>query len=464
MPAMKRWQKTSLVLGALIVILGYGLLLWKGPWLFDGSHIRKRNLQPADGVVITGFRTMVVAVGAGTIAAIGLWYTHKSHRQTEELFRHTRRKDQDQADLTREGQVTGRYVEAIKLLASDKLHERLGGIYALERVMADSDRDHRTIVEVLSAFVRTKLQGETVKGTADGEAAGAGKPRAKRRSAGTPLRTLDEDVKAALTVLSRRDPAPRRAVPAELFGVHLADYDLVGLSWESANLERANLQGAKLKDVNLDGATLDHADLDCATLTGASMRGASLDDALLASADLVRADLSGAHLSNARMSHAIMNNAMASGARLIRAGLDHASLNDADLSGAELTRARLGAARLRNANLRRANLDHADLQRANLEAADFAGASLLYADLEGANLRKAALSEAQGLTEHMLMKARIDRSTVLPPELANSALLKDRIEDFEAMDAAQEEAAINAALAEQQDQLLIGPREAGDER
>lgn len=459
---MKWWQKTGLVLGALIVILGYGLLLWKGPWLFDGSHIRKRDLQPADGVVITGFRTMVVAIGAGTIAAIGLWYTHKSHRQTEELFRHTRRKDQDQADLAREGQVTGRYVEAIKLLASDKLHERLGGIYALERVMADSDRDHRTIVEVLSAFVRTKLQEETVKDAADGEAAQAGKPRAKRRrSAGTPLRTLDEDVKAALTVLSRRDPAPRRAVPAELFGIHLADFELVGLSWGSANLERANLQGARLKEVNLDGATLDHANLDCATLTGALMRGASLDDALMASADLVHADLSGAYLSNARMSHAIMDNAMASGARLIRAGLDYASLNEANLNGAELTRARLGGARLRDANLQGADLEHADLKRANLEGADFAGARLFKADLEGANLRKAKLGEAQGLTEHMLMKARIYRSTDLPPELAASALLKGHIEDIEAMEAAEEEAAINATLAEQQEQLLIRPE--GDE-
>ncbi|AEY94193.1 pentapeptide repeat-containing protein (plasmid) [Streptomyces hygroscopicus subsp. jinggangensis 5008] len=460
---MKRLKKVSLVIAALGLVIGYGVLLWKGPWLFDGSHVRKRDLQPADGVVITGFRTMVVAVGAGTIAAIGLWYTHKSHRQTEELFRHTRRKDQDQADLTREGQVTGRYVEAIKLLASDKLHERLGGIYALERVMADSDRDHRTIVEVLSAFVRTKLQEETVKDSADGEAAEVGKRRTKRRSAGTPLRTLNEDVKAALTVLSRRDPAPRRAVPAELFGIHLADHDLVGLSWESVNLERANLQGAKLKKANLDGATLDHANLDCATLTGVSMRGASLDGALMASADLVRADLSDACLSNARMSHAIMNNVMASGARLIRAGLDHASLNDANLNGAELTRARLGRARLRNADLRRADLEHAELKQANLEAADFAGARLFNVDLEGANLRKAKLGEAQGLTEHMLMKARIYRSTVLPPEFVNSAVLKDRIEDIEAMDAAEEEAALNAALAEQ-DELLIWPEEASDER
>ena len=69
MHAMNGWKKAGSALGILIVVLGYGWLLWKGPWLFDGSHIRKAGLQPADGVVITGFRTMLVAVGA--IAAFG---------------------------------------------------------------------------------------------------------------------------------------------------------------------------------------------------------------------------------------------------------------------------------------------------------------------------------------------------------------------------------------------------------
>ncbi|MFC7844633.1 pentapeptide repeat-containing protein [Streptomyces sp. NPDC057382] len=451
---MKWLKRVSAVIAALALILAYGILLWKGPWLFDGSHIRKRDLQPADGVVITGFRTMVVAVGAGTIAAFGLWYTHKSHRQTEELFRHTRRKDQEQADLAREGHVTGRYVEAIKLLASDKIHERLGGIYALERVMADSDRDHRTIVEVLSAFVRTKL---IVEDAADGEIADASKPLPSRRSAGTALRTFDEDVKAALIVLSRRNPALRRSVPAELFGIHVEGHDLVGLSWQSVNLTRANLMGARLKKVNLDGATLDHANLARADLASASMKGASLGGSLMASADLVRADLSGARFNDARMSHVIMNKATASGARLIRARLDRASLNDADLSGADLARARLGAARLRNANLRQANLENADFQGANLVSADFTGARLFNANLEEANLHEAKLGEAQGLTEHMLMTARIYRSTVLPPNLAASALIKQRIEDLEDLDAAQEEASINTTMTGQEEDPYFGP-------
>ncbi len=52
-----------------LVIVGYALLLWRGPWWIDGAHLRTRNLQPADGVVITGVRTALVALGAGAVAA-----------------------------------------------------------------------------------------------------------------------------------------------------------------------------------------------------------------------------------------------------------------------------------------------------------------------------------------------------------------------------------------------------------
>ena len=57
-------------------------------------------------------------------------------------------------NLSREGQVTDRYTKAIEQLGSDKLDVRIGGIYALERVARDSVKDHPTVMEVLTAFIR----------------------------------------------------------------------------------------------------------------------------------------------------------------------------------------------------------------------------------------------------------------------------------------------------------------------
>ncbi|MFI0262299.1 hypothetical protein ACH4OW_25030 [Streptomyces sp. NPDC017056] len=105
MKPVKRYLLLALLAAA---TAGYTLLLWHGPWWIDGAHLRTRGLQPADGVVITGFRTALVALGAGLIAAAGLFYTHRT-------LQHTREKDQEQAEIAREGQVTDRYVAAIKL-------------------------------------------------------------------------------------------------------------------------------------------------------------------------------------------------------------------------------------------------------------------------------------------------------------------------------------------------------------
>lgn len=61
-----------------------------------------------------------------------------------------------QVQVGREGQITERFTRAIEHLGKDKsLDERLGGIYALERIARDSPVDRRTITEVLTAYVRS---------------------------------------------------------------------------------------------------------------------------------------------------------------------------------------------------------------------------------------------------------------------------------------------------------------------
>ncbi|MFE1369229.1 hypothetical protein ACFW84_34000 [Streptomyces anulatus] len=67
-------------------------------------------------------------------------------------------------------------------LGEDKMDVRLGGIYALHRIVQDSRRDQPTMANVLSAYIH------------------AAKPPAKGRD-------VAADVQAALTVLATRDPA-----------------------------------------------------------------------------------------------------------------------------------------------------------------------------------------------------------------------------------------------------------------
>jgi hypothetical protein len=185
--------------------------------------------------------------------------------------------------LSREGQVTDRYTKAIEQLGSEKLDVRIGGIYALERIAHDSSKDHPTVVEVLSAFVREHSHDPRTEARADADGV---------------IRRARPDVQAALSVLGRRNSAHDRGT----------------IDLDSADLSYANLSKAKLARAWLGLADLHNARLDSADLTGA---------------DLVLVDLTYAVLSKAKLTNAHLN-----GARL-----DEGLLGASDLTGADLRRA-----------------------------------------------------------------------------------------------------------------------------
>ncbi|WP_133794779.1 pentapeptide repeat-containing protein [Actinokineospora alba] len=85
---------------------------------------------------LTSTRQLVLASVGGALAAIGVVVTTRTYT------------------ANKRGQVTDRYGKAVALLTSDKLGERLGGLYALEHVMRESPTDQGAVVDVLMAFIR----------------------------------------------------------------------------------------------------------------------------------------------------------------------------------------------------------------------------------------------------------------------------------------------------------------------
>jgi uncharacterized protein YjbI with pentapeptide repeats len=208
--------------------------------------------------------------------------------------------------LTQEGQITDRYTKAIEQLGSDKLDVRLGGIYALERIAKDSERDQPVVVEVLSAFVREAsdpIRRFRASLRDDEKSEFAGECERSAALYFVASARLPTDVQAALTVLGRLPPVA---------GVSRGD------------LSGAVLPGAQLNKADLSGAQLNKADLSGAQLIRADLSDAQFGDADLSSTDLYGADLSGAYFGDANLS----------GARLGGANLSDANLNRADLSGA----------------------------------------------------------------------------------------------------------------------------------
>ena len=107
------------------------------------------------------------------------------------------------------GSPHDRYTKAVEQLGSDKIEVRLGGIYALERLMRDSSTDQPTIVEVLAAYIRqhAPLSHPALAVSAAPAPSAITRPRvAGAHQAPRPVQPdqPDADVQAALTVLGRR--------------------------------------------------------------------------------------------------------------------------------------------------------------------------------------------------------------------------------------------------------------------
>ncbi|MFI5937781.1 pentapeptide repeat-containing protein [Actinoplanes sp. NPDC051494] len=238
---------------------------------------------------VVGIVTAVVAIASVVFVGITVKISHNANVE--------------QRRIALQGQVADRFSAAIDHLGqedeqtADKLSIRLGGIYALQRLMIDSPDDETAVVHVLSAFVRTHA------------------PRPPGTTTGTAAPS-PADVRAAVTVLSSR-PHPA-AGPL--------DFSNTLLSLENANLNTAHLQGTDLQSAYLRDAELHGADL-----SGARLRRAALN----------LADLGAAHLANADLNSAILNRADLTGADLTGADLRNAYLPEANMAGAVLTGADL---------------------------------------------------------------------------------------------------------------------------
>jgi Pentapeptide repeats (8 copies) len=314
-----------------------GLLLGPAAWRLGGATVAGLSGRDRADAINSARQTLLAAAG-GSAAVIGLGFTARTYY------------------LSRRGQLTDRYTRAIAQLGSDsRLTERLGGIYALEHLMAESPRDHNTVIEVLAAFVR-----ESTRPARSSDR--PGDPQKSRRPA--------TDVQAALTVLARR---PVRAEPNR---IDLSQTDLRG----------ADLAGGRLDEVDLTGAWLDGADLN-------------------------RASLSAALLENARLTDTTLVDTQLRGANLTRADLQNANLTGADMRDAQLLEAFLLNANLTRSDLRRSGLIRAQLRDSNLIASQLLGATLHETDVRGAALN---LSD---LTEQQLDEAVHDVNTSLDPHL-----------------------------------------------
>ncbi|HEX9734014.1 MAG TPA: pentapeptide repeat-containing protein [Thermoanaerobaculia bacterium] len=373
------------------------------------------------------------------------------------------------AETSADGRITERFTRAIEQLGSESLSTRLGGIYALERIAHDSERDHWTILEVLCAYVREK---SSISQPVEVDSEQGAEPK-------KPL----EDIQAILDVIARlstnRENADQglslsrtRLDGANFRNPRLVNFDMSGTSLREVTINGGRFVSTDLNGVDLSGARLDKVDLSGVDLSGATLNGIQAHNCHFRRADLsatklnprgfvLGTNLTGSDLSYATLSFADLSEVYAD-ANFHEAKLLGTNLCDADLSetsnltqyqievavGNEKTRLprylttphswmlssgvmkwntwrkenpstkpRLRRAWLSGKDISEANLVDADLRGARLHAANCSETNFERADIQNANIRRADLSKAKNVTQEQIGGAVGDGATKLPEGL-----------------------------------------------
>jgi uncharacterized protein YjbI with pentapeptide repeats len=399
----------SAILFLLMPYLGY--LIWR---FWRGLDDLKRKDRFA---IKNDFIKTAAQILGGAFFLFGLYFTWQNLILTQEKYR---------ADsfIAQEKQTTDLFTKAIEQLGSDKLEVRLGGIYALERIARDSEKDHWPIMEVLTAYVRENAAWppETL------EEAKKKRPWAKARfripSLSKEMNTADQknvkpdpDIQAILTIIGRRARTFRKGENQRL---DLRNTDLRGADLQGAHLEGANLSEAHMERTNLCEAHLEKANLLSAHLEWSELREAGLEGAFLGATYLHFANLQEADL---RMVEGLKVEQVRPARNWVlsylptdiseKLGLppDH----NQRLAKKKLSNYNLSGMDLRGANFLKINLQLANISGANLSTAVFISSNLSNANLANANLEAwfydTFLYDVKGLTREQLSVAVMDEET-----------------------------------------------------
>jgi hypothetical protein len=154
--------------------------------------------------------------------------------------------------LTREGQLTDRFTNAVEHLGHEETPVRVGAIYALGRIARDSRTDRGAVMALLADHLREKTPWPPP-------------PADDKATVVASIPLPHPEVRAVARILRERSATEVRSTPLALSGIDL----------RSAPLEGANLCEVDLADSNLAGAHLEGADLS--TARKAVIEGAETD-------------------------------------------------------------------------------------------------------------------------------------------------------------------------------------------
>ena len=180
---------------------------------------------------------------AGVIGAPFLvWRTWVAHQQATAAV--------NQASVALKNHITGIFTKSVELLgvvrdmkivAADgtstarsvpNLESRLGALYSLERLLSESEKDQRAILETLCAYIRENSPAEIPQDEAERQELLSGNIALEpsRRS----------DVQAAITIIGRRPAKVRLRAERDGWRLDFRNSNLVSYDFSTLNFDRSD--------------------------------------------------------------------------------------------------------------------------------------------------------------------------------------------------------------------------------
>jgi hypothetical protein len=264
-------------------------------------------------------RNFLLAFASAFGAPFLVWRAWVAHQQA--------RAAAEQARVALENHVTGIFAKSVELMGYERevqipqaggasvvrtvpnIEARLGAIYSLERILRESEKDQRAILETLCAYIRENSPLEVPEDEAEASVFWQG---------GTLIRgTRRKDVQAAITVVGRRPPTARESL--DFKNTNLVGYDFSGRNFDQGDFSRAFMNGTNLtgtsfssctfsntfvknsqvKDTKFHLSLFEDCDFTNAELDGADFRSATFLDTDLRKARITKIHLEGANLEKA---------------------------------------------------------------------------------------------------------------------------------------------------------------------
>ncbi len=229
-------------LAGLFILVGIVLVLWVVPeW--QAQYHSENVTDESFPLLANEYRKTIAQIIGGFLLLVGVYLNWRRITAVEQEVR-----------SSEDRQITERFTRAIEQLGNSRLEVRLGGIYSLERIAKDSKKDHWTVMEVLTAFIRenARWEGEGAEPEdvhSGEEAIPTSSPSPSPSPPPPPSKVVTKtDIQAALSVICRRQWIDAESGPIDLHGTDLRGYDLTGGFLEKAHLTDTHLENAILRN------------------------------------------------------------------------------------------------------------------------------------------------------------------------------------------------------------------------